>query len=144
MIDKMPVKLQFGAWPVLPGFFLLPTISHTIPADSVGEIYVRGFLEYFSPIDHEGILRELLRILKPGGRVDVRVPDFMAQCLAFSKKDESDQVRTAMMRAIFGKSDPIRAGLWEYSLSYWLDKVGFTRVERIPTADLHCIAFKAL
>lgn len=82
------VRLNIGAGSVpLPGFtaidrkngddaYPLTLGGQAVADDSVDEIYASHVLEHFSHQESQAALCEWVRVLKPGGRIRIAVPDF--------------------------------------------------------------------
>lgn len=83
MSDEKPIKLNIGAGPtVIDGWTAIDRKFGTeaYPLDyadnSVDEMRVSHLLEHFSFKEAKGALIEWSRVLKPGGRIRISVPDF--------------------------------------------------------------------
>jgi len=63
---------------------------------SVEEIYASHCLEHFSHTNTLGVLREWHRVLKPGGKMYVGVPDFDAAVTVYKKIGLSDFIRNLL------------------------------------------------
>lgn len=132
----------------LPG----PAVDHvgnakdlsTFATDSLEEIYASHVLEHFDYAGEiEDVLREWYRVLKPGGKLFVSVPDLetLAQ-LFLDKQNLNEEERFLVVRMIFGgHMDPYdyhNAGLSEGILRRFLEVAGFdtvTRVEKFQIFD---------
>ncbi len=148
-IHTMPLKLQMGLYPTLPGFIHvtphydeLPDYKLPFPDDSISELYCRGVLEFVKPERAAACLKDWLRVLEPRGRMDLRLPD-MPQLFDQILKEEDDNKRIVLVNGrLFGRTLMVRMLYWECMLDRLLNGSGFHRVERLPTGDLHMIAFK--
>ena len=104
------------------------------------EIYASHILEHI-PMD--GILpalQDIFRILKPGGKLMVSVPDLETLCRLFLRPELDKVGRFHVMRMIFGaQSDPHDfhyIGLNFEFLSEFLAGAGFSGIERVPSFGL--------
>jgi len=149
-IHTMPLKLQLGIFPVLPGFIQVtphydkePDYKLPFSMSSVSELYCRGILEFIRPERAEACVKDWLRVLEPNGRLDVRLPD-MPKLFDQILKEIDDNKRVALVAGrLYGRTTTIRMLYWETMLGRLLDQCGFHRVERIKEVDeLHMIAFK--
>lgn len=99
-------------------------------ADTVDLIYTCHVLEHFRRKDVGRVLREWLRVLKPGGTLRVSVPDFARLCEVYQKHGDINQV----IGPIFGRQDylyNIHYNVFdERSLSALLQECGYTDVSR--------------
>jgi predicted SAM-dependent methyltransferase len=102
---------------------------------SVDELYASHVLEH---LGHQTELARALqgfhRILKPGGRAMISVPDFETLCRLFLDPRATMRDRFHVMRFVFGgqmdEHDFHRVGLTHEFLSQLLRQAGFSRVER--------------
>jgi predicted SAM-dependent methyltransferase len=105
------------------------------------EIYASHVLEHLSYADelHQA-LAEFHRVLVPGGRLMVSVPDFALLCRLFLADGLTAQQRFEIMRMIFGGQmdahDLHKVGLTLEFLDSYLRHAGFVSVDRVPTFDL--------
>ncbi|SRR5579883_627150 len=79
-----PIKLDLGAGPVSPAGFTPMGADHgsaifplDYPDDSVDEIRASHVLEHFPHRQVIDVLREWVRVLRPGGRMRIAVPDLL-------------------------------------------------------------------
>jgi predicted SAM-dependent methyltransferase len=78
-----PIKLNIGAGATsLPGFIPIDRKNGTEATrldyadDTVDEVYASHVLEHFGFGEIQTVLEEWVRVLKPGGRIRIAVPDF--------------------------------------------------------------------
>lgn len=66
----------------------------TLPYEdnSVDEIRAFHIIEHFDFFESQHVLNEWYRVLKPGGRLWIETPDFLATCDAFVKGDEDFRI----------------------------------------------------
>lgn len=91
-------KLNLGAGPhPLPGYTNIDintTGEHVYPleypADTADEIRASHVLEHFSHREVGDVLKEWVRVLKPGGLLKIAVPDFEWICQAFTNGRGTD------------------------------------------------------
>ncbi len=111
------------------------------PDNSCQEIYASHILEHLSYVGElVHTLKELYRILTPGGRCRISVPDFELLCKMFVHPSLNGEQRFFIMNMIFGgQQDPWdfhKAGLsWEF-LSSYLTQAGFSNYKRVRKFDL--------
>jgi len=137
-------KIKSEGWEVLniiPG----PHVDHVMNANNLSkfadntfsEIYASHVLEHF---DYKGelknTLREWNRVLEPGGKIFISVPDLDALAkLLLLKKELTLEERFMVMRVIFGghknKYDYHLVGLNEEFLSDVLIHSGFVNTKRV-------------
>jgi predicted SAM-dependent methyltransferase len=108
---------------------------------SVDEIYASHILEHLGYQAHlPRALRELWRVLKPGGVARISVPDFEILCRQFLDPRATLEERYHCMRMAFGgqvdEFDFHRVGLTNEFLSRYLYQAGFSRVERVKRFGL--------
>lgn len=124
------------------------------PDDAFSEIYASHVLEHFDyNIELVNALKEWNRILEPGGRLSISVPDLDVLAGLFLTKDRLTlDDRFYVMRMIFGghmdKYDYHVAGLNEEFLTLFLTHVGFVNIRRVPGfglfQDASSIIFKGV
>ena len=101
------------------------------------EVYASHILEHLDYKDElQAALREWCRVLEPGGRVCISVPDMDMLAMMFVAKDQLDtQERFFVMRMMFGghvdKWDYHVVGLNEEFLGEFLEGAGFENVQRV-------------
>lgn len=102
MSDELKLNLGCGCFPLGKGWTNLDA-DPTTPADvhatippipygegTVADIYMGHLLEHFTPGDGQALLRECWRVLKPGGRLGVVVPDTRAVMRRYLDGPETD------------------------------------------------------
>jgi predicted SAM-dependent methyltransferase len=86
--------------------------------------------------DLPAALRAVARILRPGGRFFVSVPDLDTLTRLFTHPQATMELRYALMRMMFGgqvdEYDFHFVGLWDEYLARLLFESGFTNVFRVP------------
>jgi predicted SAM-dependent methyltransferase len=109
--------------------------------NSLDVIYSSHVLEHLDYQDEiANTLKDWLRALKPGGLVQISVPDLavMARLLGDSRLDKAQ--RFHVMRMIFGghthSFDYHQTGLTEEFLSDFLQQAGFVQIERVRPFNL--------
>ncbi|PPR57599.1 MAG: hypothetical protein CFH10_02177 [Alphaproteobacteria bacterium MarineAlpha4_Bin2] len=149
-----PIKLHIGGEEARPGWTIL-NVQDGPEVDAVGdcrnlsqfedgtvaEIYASHVFEHLGYL--EGLpkaLTECSRILCPGGKLRISVPDFEILCRLFLHPQLDTEQRFAVMRIAFGgQTDPYdyhMIGLTQEFLDDYLKVAGFLLVERVETHDL--------
>ncbi|MBL8631034.1 MAG: methyltransferase domain-containing protein [Rhodospirillaceae bacterium] len=104
--------------------------------ESCAEVYASHVLEH---LGYNGeiqlALKEACRVLKPGGRIRVSVPDLEILCRLFIHPKGTFKDRYRIMRMMFGGRgdayDVHQSGLTFELLHYFLEEAGFTRISRV-------------
>jgi predicted SAM-dependent methyltransferase len=153
--DVKPVrKLHIGGLQRLDGWEILnanslSAVDHVCDANDLSrfldgtleEVYASHVVEHF---DYEGALslalREWWRVLSPGGKIYISVPDLDVLAGLFLRKDFSIEDRFLVMSMIFGghvdKYDYHLVGFNEAFLSGFLRSAGFIDVQRVSSFGL--------
>ncbi len=108
---------------------------------SVAEIYASHVLEH---VGYQSAVARTLagfhRVLKPGGKAMIGVPDFELLCRLFLDPRATPNERFEVMRMIFGgqmdEHDFHCVGLSYEFLSHYLLRAGFSRIERVEDFGL--------
>jgi predicted SAM-dependent methyltransferase len=101
------------------------------------ELYASHVLEHFDYANELSVvLKEWFRVLKPGGRVFISVPDLDVLAQLILKRDELDiNQRFHVMRMMFGgqidEYDYHKVGLNLDFLGSLLHKTGFTGIQKV-------------
>lgn len=114
--------------------------------NSVTEILASHVFEHLNPYHSIAILQDWLRVLKPGGRLIMEMPDIEALCKRFVTASTGE--RYGILNAIYGSvnttgvggpdniTSPHLFGWWRQSLHDHLHNAGFTEIvfmeEKIP------------
>jgi predicted SAM-dependent methyltransferase len=111
--------------------------------NSIAAIYASHVLEHFyHAIDNELIntLTEWYRVLKPGGKLLISVPDLRTLCWLYLHPDFSVIDRMHIMRIIFGGQTNIydvhKVGFDFEILAVCLEQVGFSEYEQVSEFNL--------
>lgn len=103
--------------------------------NKVDEVLVSHVLEHYHFHDGEAALKEWYRVLKPGGKIKIEVPDFYHLCKEFTKWVEEGQPYHELYGYFF--SDPWNPGhqhLFMYTegtLKWRMEGVGFKNIVRL-------------
>lgn len=104
---------------------------------SVSEIYCSHSLEYYDRFEAVKVLLEWKRVLVPGGKIYITVPDFNALVTIYK---ESGDIRK-ILGPLFGRwriEDEYiyHRTCWDFlSLSNLLDELGYKNIERFSPED---------
>ena len=100
---------------------------------TVGEVYAPSLLarlEQGQPV--RAMLRETYRILRPGGRLRITVPDLEAVGSLFIGQSDAAEENLEALRMLFGgQADEFRWGMTWDLLRRHISEVGFRRVNRV-------------
>jgi predicted SAM-dependent methyltransferase len=147
--QQEPLRLHIGGKRAKPGwkiFNIMPGPAVDFVGDcrdlssfadaSVDEIYASHVYEHVSYArDLPQAFREAYRVLKPGGRFYVGVPDLEALCRLFIRPDFDKNQRFWIMRIIYGgqvnEYDFHKAGLTQEFLAHLFSQAGFVHFERV-------------
>lgn len=151
----MSRKLHIGGQVRAPGWEVLnampgPHVDHlgnandlrAFPDATFAEIYASHVVEHLDYKDElEATLREWYRVLVPGGRVLISVPDMDVLARLFLLKDQLEvQERFFVMRMMFGghvdRYDYHVVGLNEEFLGEFLELAGFQSIQRVQDFGL--------
>ena len=114
-----------------------------IASESVSTIYASHVVEHFhygldSKLNHT--LREWHRVLQPGGKLLISVPDLKTLCWLFLNPNFTIYERHHIMRIIFGgqtnQYDVHYAGFDYEILGSYLEEAGFSEVEQVSEFNL--------
>jgi predicted SAM-dependent methyltransferase len=148
------IKLHIGGWEKREGWTILdalpgPIVDHVgnctdlsfLPDASCSEVYASHVFEH---LGYNGELQKALqgvhRVLKPGGRLRVSVPDLETLCKVFLHPSLDGPARFHVMRMMFGGRttdyDVHYVGLTFEFLGEFLHHAGFRDIKRVPEFGL--------
>lgn len=145
------LRLHIGGKDVKPGWKILnvqpgPDVDYVgtctdlsaFGDQSVAEIYASHVLEHLSyTAELPQALKEFHRVLVPGARLRVAVPDFEKLCRIFLLPELTAQLRFHVMRMIFGGQidahDFHKVGLTGELLGAMLGQAGFGQLQRVES-----------
>jgi hypothetical protein len=126
------LKLNIGAGStVIPGFTPIDrklgseAFPLNYPDNSVDEIRASHILEHFTFVDAQKALQEWTRVLKPGGRIRLAVPDLEA-----AEKADPDEWPFIVMGGQTNDDDIHRSAWNENRLKAHMEHFGLTNVRR--------------
>jgi predicted SAM-dependent methyltransferase len=144
------IKLHIGGWEKRPGWLILDALPGPF-VDYVGncrdlsflsdngcsEVYASHVLEHLGYNgEFQKALKEIYRVLKPGGRLRASVPDLETLCRLFLQPSLSSADRFHVMRMMFGGRttdyDVHYVGLNFEFLGGFLQETGFRDIRRVP------------
>ncbi|WP_254566724.1 methyltransferase domain-containing protein [Oscillatoria sp. HE19RPO] len=112
-------------------------------SDSVDVIYASHVLEHFHhSLNNELIdtLKEWHRVLKPGGKLLLSVPDLKALCWLYLHPNMTPIERLHLMRILYGgqinQYDVHKVGFDAETLAFYLEEVGFKDYEPVSEFNL--------
>lgn len=108
---------------------------------SVEEVYASHVLEHLGyQTELLGALKEVHRVLRPGGRFYLSVPDLEVLCQLFLVPNLDINSRFHIMRIMFGGQtddyDFHYVGLTEAFIADYLQRAGFTELQRVSEFGL--------
>lgn len=145
----MPRKLHIGGQVRAAGWEVLnaipaPYVDHVGNANNLAQFADGTFAEIYAShvvehLDYKNelitTLKEWCRVLEPGGRISISVPDMDALARLFLSDQLVAQERFFVMRMLFGghidKYDYHVVGLNEEFLSEFLELAGFGNIRRV-------------
>lgn len=149
-----PLRLHIGGREAKPGWKILniqpgPNVDFVgdctslaqFADDSVAEVYASHVLEHLGFREElPRALAEVRRVLVPGGRFCISVPDFEILCGMFVDPATPREQKFSLMMHVFGaQEDPYdfhRVGLTQDFLATMLRKAGFSRARRVQEFGL--------
>jgi predicted SAM-dependent methyltransferase len=156
MTNSTPIKLHIGGTELHPDWKILdiearPEVDFVGDAadlsqfsnESVAVIYASHVLEHF----YYGLNNELIqtltewhRVLQPGGKLYISVPDLRTLCWLFLNPNVEPLDRHHLMRVMFGgqmnEFDVHKCGFDADILALYLAEVGFSHYEVVPEFGL--------
>jgi SAM-dependent methyltransferase len=112
-VESPPVRIELGSGPHgEPGFFHIDAVEtgnvdlqadirqlDFLESESVDEIYSAHAVEHISYTEIGDVLKEWHRVLKPGGKITIKMPDLDFLCRAYVEGVHSTE---EVMIALFG------------------------------------------
>lgn len=108
--------------------------------DTYSEVYCTHIAQRLAQADLQAYLKDLHRILRPGGKLYLSVPDLDALAWMFSSPLYAKTDKFQLMRLMFGRQDDAldfnHVGLNADFLSDFLRIAGFSRIEHVESFGL--------
>ena len=158
-----PVKLHIGGWERRQGWTILdvnpgPHVDRVgdckdlsfLAESSCSDVYASHVLEHLGYNGElQAVLKDIYRVLKPGGYLRVSVPDLEVLCKLFLHKALTGKQRFHVMRMMFGgrmdAHDIHYSGLTFEFLNEYLKTAGFQKIKRVADFglfnDTSCLRF---
>ena len=122
--------MHIGGWQVRSSWLIFDASDEKGRVDIVGNakdlsqfeaarfesVYASHVLEHFALSEIPVVLREWRRVLKPGGKLHISVPDLSVLCALYGDPDRTTAERLRIQRMIYGA----QLDQWDFH------KVGFT------------------
>jgi len=164
---NMSRKLHIGGTQRSPGWEILNAVPNTyvdhlcdakdlsqFPDNTFTDIYASHVLEHFDFVKELfATLKEWYRVLEPGGKLYVSVPDLDILAQLFILKDQlTVDERFFVMIMMFGghvdKYDYHVVGLNQEFLTFFLAQAGYSNLQRVDRfgvfEDTSCMLFKGM
>lgn len=112
-----------------------------IESETVEDVYASHVLEHLGHMKElPKALGEIFRVLKPGGRLMISVPDLEILCHLFVHPESTAQRRLSLMKFMFGaqedQHDFHRVGMWWDYLGFQLHTAKFVDIQRVEKFGL--------
>jgi GT2 family glycosyltransferase len=116
--------------------------------ETVAEIYAIHLFEHLSPYKADDALREWFRVLKPGGRLVMEMPNVEELCKQFTQTKDFDK-RWGVLNALYAPvnttgegaptdiTSPHLYGYWPEELEHRLIRIGYTDIRFGPEQFPH-------
>ena len=144
--DKVRLNLGAGSV-VLEGFTPIDrklgseVYPLAYPDNSVDEIYASHVLEHFKLDDVQLVLNDWVRVLKPGGRLRVAVPDFR-WCAEKYLEGANEPIGNFIMGGQTDADDFHKALFDESGLRWQLEKAGLFAIQKWKSAHEDCASLE--
>lgn len=102
--------------------------------NSVEEIWASHIIEHFHYYEGFDVLREWLRVLKPGGKIMIETPDMLASCKLFVEGNEQDRINLYghfFAQPWLGPGQVHKFLYTETQLRWTLEQCGFKNIQRV-------------
>lgn len=148
------IKLNVGGWQAAEGWTILDVnpgahVDHVgdvrdlsfLASQSCSEVYASHVLEHLGyQQEIPDVMLEFHRILKPGGRLRISVPDLETLCELFLETGLKSRDKFEIMRMMFGGQmdayDRHLTGMSFQILGDFMHHAGFAQINRVPSFGL--------
>jgi GT2 family glycosyltransferase len=116
LVDDSEIKLNLGCGSkLMPGFVNVDLYNPdaelkmdvrklNLKDNTAQEVHAYHVLEHFSPFEVNDVLTEWCRVLKPGGKLVMEVPDILEMCKRFEESDKNERYK--LLNCIYGTTMP--------------------------------------
>ena len=99
------------------------------------EIWASHIIEHFHFFEAFDVLKEWLRVLKPGGKIMIETPDMLASCKKFVNGSEQDRVNLYghfFAQPWVGPGQVHKMLYTENQLRWTLEQCGYVKIKKVP------------
>ena len=142
-VAALRLNIGAGSEVKLPGFTAIDRENgqeaYPLPyADgSVEEIYASHILEHFPAGNTENVIKEWARVLKPGGRIRIAVPDFAVIAKAYIAGADVP-IGPYVMGGQIDANDFHQSLFDEAGLRWQMEKAGLVGIQRWKSSEIDC------
>lgn len=103
--------------------------------DSADEIYASHIIEHFHYYECFDVLKEWLRVLRPGGKLMIETPDMLASCRKFVEGNEQDRINLYghfFAQPWLGPGQVHKFLFTPTQLRWTLEQCGYKNIHQVP------------